>query len=45
MSRNSQEAKEILAKNGFWLEGCESQGVDFLACKPIKVQHRTRLGI
>ena len=45
MSPKSQEAKEILAKNGFSLMDSDAKGVDFLANKPIRVQNRTRLGV
>ena len=39
------EAEALLVKNGFGLESCDKQGVDFLACRPIMVQFRTRLGV
>ena len=49
MRLKSQEAKEILAKNGFSLVDCEERSVDFLACKsgcsPIMIQCRTRLSL
>ena len=49
MRPKSQEAKEILAKNGFSLVDCKKRGVDILACKigcpTIMVQCRTRLSL
>jgi hypothetical protein len=43
--KSMSEAEALLVKNGFRLESCDKQGVDFLACRPIMVQFRTRLGV